>query len=136
MKLVIDNNVLFSLMKPSSVNSYVFSSLSVDFCAPDFLKDEFNKHKTECMSKSGLSSSEFNERFREIVPQITFIPRSQFEHLFTKVRISDSDDIPYIAAALSINASIWSNDADLKEQPLVKVFTTAELVEMLFKVEL
>ena len=131
MKLVIDNNILFSLMKPSSVNSYVFASLAVDFCAPDFLKDEFDKHKTECLSKSGLSKSEFNERFRDIESQITFIPQSQFSHLFTKVRISDVDDIPYIAAALSVNASIWSNDSDLKEQALVKVFTTAELVKML-----
>ena len=131
MKLVIDNNILFSLMKPSSVNSYVFASLAVDFCAPYILNDEFDKHKIECLSKSGLSKSEFRERFREIESQITFIPQSQFEHLFTKVRMSDADDIPYVAAALSANASIWSNDSDLQEQSLVTVFTTAELVDML-----
>lgn len=133
MKLVIDNNVLFSLMKPSSINSYVFASLAVDFCAPTFLKDEFVKHKAECISKSGLSSFEFNERFREIESQIEFIPLSQFEHLLAKIELSDADDVPYIAAAQRINGSIWSNDSDLKEQFLVKVFTTAELVGMLLE---
>src|SRR3989344_8130434 len=133
MKLVIDNNVLFSLMKPSSINSYVFASLAVEFCAPAFLKDEFAKHKAECISKSGLSSFEFNERFREIESQIEFIPLSQFEHLLAKIELSDADDVPYIAAAQRINGSIWSNDSDLKEQFLVKVFTTAELVGMLLE---
>src|SRR3989344_4587738 len=94
---------------------------------------ELGKHKAECISKSGLSSFEFNERFREIESQIEFIPLSQFEHLLAKIELSDADDVPYIAAAQRINGSIWSNDSDLKEQFLVKVFTTAELVGMLLE---
>lgn len=44
------------------------------------------------------------------------------------------DDVPYLALALFLDIPIWSNDGDFKEQSLVKVYTTTELLQTL-KVE-
>ena len=44
--------------------------------------------------------------------------------------ISDSKDIDFLALALSINASIWSNDPHFKQQSLIKVFTTEDLLKL------
>lgn len=44
--------------------------------------------------------------------------------------IPDLDDVPYVAAALSVNGKVWSNDPHLKRQSLVPVLTTKELLDL------
>ena len=45
----------------------------------------------------------------------------------------DMKDIPYIALALRLNCSIWSNDSRLKMQNKIPVYSTHELIEILKK---
>jgi predicted nucleic acid-binding protein len=59
MRIIIDNNILFSLMKPNSTNSKIFSIVKFEYIAPKFIIKEFNKHKAEYLKKSGLSEREF-----------------------------------------------------------------------------
>lgn len=137
MKLILDNNILFSLMKPFSVDSYLFSSLSVEFFAPEFIKSEFNKYKEICLFKSGLSEYEFELRLNDIKDKVKFSKLPEYKSFLKKAKgsVPDPDDEPYIAVALFLNAAIWSNDPHLKQQSLVKVFTTKELVDKLFRGE-
>lgn len=137
MKLILDNNILFSLMKPFSADSYLFSSLSVEFFAPEFIKSEFNKYKEICLFKSGLSEHEFELRLNDIKDKVKFSKLPEYKSFLKKAKgsVPDPDDEPYIAVALFLNAAIWSNDPHLKQQSLVKVFTTKELVDKLFRGE-
>jgi predicted nucleic acid-binding protein len=61
------------------------------------------------------------------------IPKEDFEEYLERAEQASPDpkDVPYIALALYLHASIWSNDDALKKQSLVKVYTTKELYEML-----
>jgi predicted nucleic acid-binding protein len=44
----------------------------------------------------------------------------------------DEDDAPFVALALHVDGDgIWSNDAHMHEQDLVRVWTTAEILEEL-----
>src|SRR3989344_2273779 len=104
MKLVLDNNSLFSIMNPNSVSAYLFLSIKAEFFAPELIKSEFDEY------------DEFLDKSIKNLP--------------------DPKDAPYLALALLRNASIWSNDPHLKEQSLVKVYTTKELVEALLEEEL
>src|SRR3989338_10405063 len=133
MKFVIDNNVLFSLMNPFSTASYLFSSIRVEFIAPEFIRSEMDEHFSECHAKSDLSEHEFELRLLEIEELITFIEESEYEEFLAKAKseIVDPDDSDFLALALSANASIWSNDPHFKKQSLVPVFTTSELVKLL-----
>jgi len=133
MKLVLDNNILFSLMNPLSVSSYLFSYINAKFIAPEFIKSEFEKYKEVILSKSGLSEQEFEARRKEIEKSIEFIEESKYEKLLIKANtnLSDPKDLPYFALALSTSSAIWSNDSHLKKQRQVRVFTTKEIIDMI-----
>lgn len=137
MKLVVDNNVLFSIMNPKSVSSYLFSAMRADFFAPEFVKSEFNEHKEECLFKSKLSEHEFEIRQDEIEVNIMFFEPSKYsDFLEESLNISaDPDDVDFLALALALKASIWSNDPHLKRQSLVKAYSTKELIDKLLNNE-
>ena len=138
MMLILDNNIFFSLMKPDSVASYLLSALKAKFFAPELIKVELEKYKSECLSKSRLSEHEFEIRQKEVEESIKFFESSEYKEFLEKAitLLSDPNDADFLALALSKNASIWSNDPHLKEQSLVKVYSTKELVEILLADEL
>ena len=138
MKLVLDNNILFSVMNPKSTAAYLFSLLKAKFVAPEFIKSEFSRHKPVCLSKSGLSEHEFEIMQKNVEENIEFVKVSGYEDFLEKAKtlLSDPDDADFLALAALINAAIWSNDPHLKQQSLVNVFTTKELVEKLLGGEL
>lgn len=125
-------------MNPYSVNSYLFSLLRADFFAPEFIKTELKKYELECLSKSKLSEHEFEIRQKEVEDFISFFKSLEFEVFLDKAMSSleDPKDSPYLALALLINASIWSNDPHFKKQRLVKVFTTEDLFDKMLKSEI
>ncbi|HLD97440.1 MAG TPA: PIN domain-containing protein [Candidatus Nanoarchaeia archaeon] len=131
--MIIDNNILFSIMKPDSSASRIFELGALKFVAPEFVKSELNEHKDECQAKSGLSKKEFEQRRAEVEARITFVSVEAYKGFLKKAvrAVSDSDDAPYVAVALALKMPIWSNDADLKKQSLADVFSTRELIELL-----
>ena len=138
MKLVLDANILLSLMNPNSAASYLFSSLNADFFAPLYITLEMNEHKSEFLSKSKLSEHEFEIRQAEVNGRIKFFRVSQFKEFLKNAldALSDSEDSQYLALALAIRAAVWSNDPHFKRQSLVKVYSTAELIDKLLGGEL
>ncbi|MDI6738533.1 MAG: PIN domain-containing protein [Nanoarchaeota archaeon] len=137
MKVVLDNNILFSLINPDSVNSYLFAALRFEFFAPEYIKSELAKYASDCLLKSKLSKHEFEMRQKEVEAGIRFCKISEFKRFLKQAKDSlpDKDDAPYVALALAIKSVIWSNDPHLKQQSLAKVFTTAELINKLLKSE-
>jgi len=134
MKLIIDNNILFSIMKPNSVASKLFSLLNSEFIAPSFILYEFNKYYDECLKKSGLPKREFDKRKSEIFARISFTEFKEYKEYLQEAlkELIDEDDAPYIALALKIKSQIWSNDKDLKKQNKVTILSTEDLVNILF----
>jgi len=138
MEIVLDNNVLFSLMNTSSAASYIFFFLNpAKIFAPEFIKSEFSKHKELCLLKSKLSEHGFELRQKEVEEKINFVNSSEYKQFLKSSlkALPDPDDVDFLALALSIqkryssrNSVIWSNDPHLKQQSLVKVFTTADLL--------
>ncbi len=138
MKLVLDNNVLFSIMNPKSAASYLFSLLRAGFSAPEFIKSEFDEHKGDCLFKSKLSEHEFEMRQAEVENAINFFKLSEYDDFLeaSANALPDSDDADFVALALLLKAAIWSNDPHLKQQSLVKVYTTAELIGKMLNEEI
>lgn len=138
MKLVLDANILLSLMNPNSAASYLFSSLKADFFAPLYITLEMNKHKSEFLSKSKLSAHEFEIRQGEVNERIKFFRVSQFKEFLKNAldALSDSEDSQYLALALAIKGAVWSNDPHLKQQSLVDVYSTKELINKLLNNEI
>lgn len=133
MDIIIDNNILFSLMNPNSTASIMQREIT-SLYAPNFIKSELEEHEEECVGKSGLKREDFQKRKIEIFSNIQFIDVENYKHFLKKaVRlVVDEDDAPYIALGLSLNIPIWSNDSHLKAQSAVPIFTTEELINVLF----
>jgi len=138
MRLVIDNNIFFSLMNPSSIASYIFFSLNAEIFVPEYIKYEFEKYKKLCLSKSKLSKHQFELRKEEIKEKIEFIKLSVYKKFLKQSaeNLHDPKDSSYLALALRLKIPIWSNDSHFKQQSLIKVFTTKELIKKLLNKEI
>ncbi len=134
MRLVIDNNVFFSLMNPKSINSYLFSMLRInEYFVPKCVNTELNEHKADCLVKSQLSEHEFELRRMEVEDELEFTDLPEYKRFLKKAigSLPDPEDSPYLALALRLNCPIWSNDKHFEKQSLVKVFKTEDLVKLL-----
>jgi len=63
---------------------------------------------------------------------VEFIPLMEYASFMEKASaIPDPDDVDFAALALKRDCPIWSNDKELKQQSVVKVFSTSDLVSFL-----
>ena len=131
MKLVIDANILFALAKSSSVASSIFSRFGLKLLAPDFALIELYKYKDELVEKSDIGS--FNKIIESLKSKVVFADKNEYKESINKASslLSDEKDAAYLALALRLGTPLWSNDPHLKEQSIIVVFTTKELVELL-----
>lgn len=84
------------------------------------------------MKKTGISLEEFKRLRRELAILVEFIPLEEYTSFMKEaLAIPDPDDIDFTALALKLDCPIWSNDKELKQQTVVKVFSTSELIAFL-----
>ena len=129
MDLVIDSNILFAaLLKESGTSDILFKH---KLHAPEFIFEEFNKYKDYLKGKTKRTEENFNELFDLFERNVILIPKEEIDPFTEKAKkISpDEKDIPYLALALKLKCSLWSNDRDLKEkQNIIQVYSTEELI--------
>ena len=137
MELILDANVLFAaLIKDSHTRDMILNS-GWTFYAPEFLLDEFRKHASELSEKTGLSEEELNSLLDEFITtaEIIIIPFNEFKQFYKEAEefSPDGDDAPYFALALKLQCAIWSNDAALKKQDNVKLYSTEDIISIFSK---
>ena len=133
MFLVLDANILFSVLIRMSKTLDLVLNSKLEIVSPDFILDEFIKHKDEISQKSGLDYSQLLTAIVLLSEKISFVSVEEYKQfLFKAVGISpDEDDVDYFALALKLNCAIWSNDKKLKEQNKIKVYSTEEVIGLL-----
>lgn len=96
---------------------------------------EIRKYKTLILKKSGLDEEAFEDLFDHLLRQISLVPDELIHKNLGKSRIImdkiDPKDTVFIAAALSQNAIIWSDDKHMSKQNKVTVFPTRIMVNLL-----
>ena len=134
MKLVVDTNVLFTFFCMNSFTKGLIVAKDFEFSAPEFALEEINKYTDEILEKTGISLEKFKELRRELAISVEFIPLEEYRQ-FMPEAISlmpmHTNDIDFLALALKLGLSIWSNDPHFKKQSKVKVFNTSELLKEL-----
>lgn len=133
MQLIIDANILFSLLIKEGKAVEVFFNLDNKVYAPEFIIEEFEKHKQEILKKTNRTNDDFNNILNIIKNIICLVPKIEFEEYIEEAcKISpDPNDIMYFALALKLNYPIWSNDKKLKDQSIIKVYSTHELLNVI-----
>jgi predicted nucleic acid-binding protein len=132
MRLVIDANIAFSLLKKDSFTRRLAYKYSLDLYSHKFILDELEEHSDELCELLQIPKDKF-ERIKEILSRLVNLKGkiSPQQLNMAKQLISDPDDNPYLALAIKLNIPIWSNDLHFKEQSIIRVFKTEELKDFL-----
>jgi len=135
MKLVIDANIAFSLLKKGSFTRKLAQEHSLELYSHRFILEELEEHSEELCELLKVSENKF-ERIKEILSKLVNLKVKVSPQQLNRAAslISDPDDEQYLALALRLNCPIWSNDSHFQEELIknaVKVFTTEELKELL-----
>jgi predicted nucleic acid-binding protein len=128
MRLVVDTNVLFSFFWKESITKNLIMKL--DLYSPEFALEEINKHKTIILQKTKLSSKEFDLLRKELAMAVHFVPLEEYSIAIAQAaRASpDGNDADFFALAMHLHMPLWSNDKKLKEQNILTVVSTTDLL--------
>jgi len=130
MDLVVDANILFAALIKNSTTRKLFFYKAFHPYAPDFLLEELAKYRNEILNKTGQTETHFLRILNSMRNRLLFIAKEDLQTYKERVLefTPDVKDWPYLAVALKIGATIWSNDDHLKNQDKVEVMDTAELI--------
>ncbi|MFH8132361.1 MAG: PIN domain-containing protein [Candidatus Aenigmatarchaeota archaeon] len=136
MFLVLDTNVLFSFFKRAKVFRLVskLSRKGAKLLVPNLMADELKILRPKILRYSKLSEKELNEVFETLFSLIKPIEEDKYLRFLEEAKkISPhKKDIPLFALSLAFNkAPIWSREAKLKRQKLIKVLTDKEVEDLL-----
>ncbi len=137
MKLIVDANELFSALiakgrgKQTKKLDLLFSD-DVELFSPALLFRELEKNRELIKRKAGFSDQDMETLIEILKLRIKVIPADTVLTALEKAKeiCPQLKDAPYFAAALVLNCPLWSGDKKLKEQSIVRVLNTKELVEL------
>lgn len=133
MKLVLDSNIIFSALIKKSTTRNIILSDAFDLNAPEYIFSEITKHKELLLRKSKLDKRDFDALLLLLQKYIHLVSKEIYDEKTTIAEdiLKDIDitDSPFLALALALNCSIWSNDGHFKQQDKVRVYTTKELTD-------
>ena len=131
MDLVIDANILFSILIKYENNEDLLFQEDLHIFAPEFLFEEFEKYKSLILEKTEREEKDFDKFLGILKKKIKIIPNEEIELFIEEAKsiCPDEKDIDYFALALKLKCGIWSNDKELKEQNKIKVYSTNDLIQ-------
>ena len=131
MKLVLDSNIIFSALIRKSTTRNIILSDVFELHAPEYIFAEITKHKELLLRKSKMNEGDFDALLLLLQKHVHLVSKENYnekmalaEDILKKIDITDS---PFLALAMALNCSIWSNDGHFKLQNKVGVYTTREL---------
>ena len=131
MKLVVDSNIIFSALIRKSTTRNIILSDVFDLHAPEYIFAEITKHKELLLRKSKMNEGDFIALLLLLQKHVHFVSKENYnkkmamaEDILREIDITDS---PFLALAMALNCSIWSNDGHFKKQDQVRVYATKEL---------
>jgi predicted nucleic acid-binding protein len=136
MELVVDANILVAGFLRSALTRELLLDERLILYAPEYSLRETERVLTtpRLRRKLGdLSVTEVRSLLTQLTGKIRILPAKSYQHHLLKAEqlAPHPEDAPYLALALHLNISIWSNDAGLKDQRVVPIYTTQELLEIL-----
>ncbi len=136
MELVPDANILVAGFLKTATTRELLLDERLRFWAPKYVLTETEKVLTAPRLKrklGGLSQTDVRVLLRFLTSRIQMLPLASYRRELPRAEkiAPHPEDAPYLALALHLDLPLWSNDAALKDQPLVRVYTTPELLALL-----
>jgi predicted nucleic acid-binding protein len=129
MNLVIDANILFSVLIKSGKTEELILHEDIRVFAPEFIFEEFDKYTKLIIEKTARSKDELEDILIILKKKIKTIPNEETEKFISEAQkiCPDKNDVEYFALALKLHCPLWSQDKALKQQNIIKVYSTEEL---------
>ncbi len=136
MNVVLDVNILFSAVMKDSTTRNILMTSDNEFFFPEESLVKIKKYESLLLQKSGLGEEELRDLLKLLFRIVQVVSTNDTLQQWEKAKVLmervDSEDVPILATALSIqSAIIWSDDAHLTKQDVVRVFTTREIINVL-----
>ncbi|MFO8077644.1 MAG: PIN domain-containing protein [Thermoplasmatota archaeon] len=128
---MVDTNILFSFFNAKSTARDISTRYHMLLYSPVFSLKELDKYKDVIMKRFSLTEMQYVLMMKFLQTVINFVEEKEYESFLPKAkRVSpDPDDIDFFALSFSLNCQLWSNDSLLKNQSLIDVLSTKDLVE-------
>ena len=111
MEVVLDSNVFFRTLISSGEIVELFFNKNLKIFAPEKLKEEFLKNKSEIIDKSRIPKPEFDEFVSLIFEKVNWIPLDQYFSSIKKAKEllkNHEKDEDFIALCLEKNIKLWT----------------------------
>lgn len=126
--LVIDANIVFAILLTKGKTDELFFESPWNFFVPPLLFEEIERYVRYLLKKSKRVEEEFWEIKERVLQKVCILPVDELFFQMAADFSPDIDDIEFLALALQLKCPLWSNDRRLKEQDVVQVFSTEELL--------
>ncbi|MFA5864794.1 MAG: PIN domain-containing protein [Phycisphaerae bacterium] len=135
LSLVADTNILISYFFPRSTARRLIEDSSLLLYSPEYALEEIQEHTPVILRKAKIALAAFNKARSEMARRITFIPLEDYADAIREAsETPDPDDVDFIALAWKMKLPLWSNDKRLKEQSLVTVLLTEEIIKLISRI--
>ena len=136
MELVVDANIIVAGFLRSATTRQLLLDERLTLFAPEHMFIESERVLTSSRLRKkigGLSQAQVRSILNQLAARISILPAPSYQHCLAKaLRLAPhTEDAPYLALALHLRIPVWSNDAALKEQSAVAVYSTQKLLELL-----
>ncbi len=136
MELVVDTNVIVAGFLRSAVTRELLLDERLTLWAPEHLLTEADRVLSTPRLRrrlGSLSAVDFRGLFSQLTARIHVVPISEFQQklVVAKELIADPEDVPFLALALQLCLPLWSNDPDFKEQNVIQISTTDDVLNFL-----
>ena len=133
MKIILDTNILLAALIRDSITRHLIISLNVSFYYPEKSLDEIIRNKQEVLEKAEIPEEVFNTTLATLFRHINLVKENELEQYLKKadsiIGHVHKNDVVFIAAALSQDAIIWSNDQHFQKQKDIFVVTTEDIIK-------
>lgn len=130
--IVVDANTIISATITPGITREMLLTTEDMLHSPAVIHDEIEKHRAVLREKSGLSDLDLDALFETLFSSIELVSSKRTQRYRTRAQRAmaaiDPKDTLYVAAAVALDAAIWSNDPDLHEQTLTPALTTEAMV--------
>lgn len=137
-QIVVDTNILMSaLLKDNSITAKLIRSESFDIYYPEDGLTEITRYREYIISKrkKTLQEQSFAYVLKFILESVHIIPCKLYcqriKDAHEEMKDIDEKDTPFLALALQLNCAVWSDDSHFKQQNVVKVYTTKEILQLI-----
>ncbi len=135
--IVVDTNVLISALIKDSVTRRIIVQSDLTLMYPEHLLKEVGKYEDYILKKTRYTRKEYETMLNTLLDHLTLIPLEVIKPYLPRAKkiigVVDVNDVAFVAAALAVNSSVWSDDSDFDKQRVVNVLKTKDVMNLVFK---